>query len=61
MQELRNVQTKHIDYRCHKCQHGWMRPTGIVLDTHPPTFPHKCTHCGNEETLNIRYPHIISE
>lgn len=38
---------------CDKCKKGEMRPSGTVLPTYPPQFPHKCTVCG----FQCNYPH----
>lgn len=44
---------------CEKCGIGLMLPqdNGCVLSTYPPTYPHKCDKCGNEEHYHIRYPY----
>jgi hypothetical protein len=59
MSEVRELKTQHIDERCPVCRNGWMRPTGIVLTTEPPQYPHKCHSCGYEQTYPIRYPYTV--
>ena len=34
-----------------------MRPTGKVLMSNPPQYPHKCVVCGNTENLLRQYPY----
>ncbi len=61
MSEVRNVQVSQVDERCPVCGNGWMRPTGIVLTSNPPQFPHKCTCCWYEQVYSVNYPYIIHE
>ena len=42
---------------CDKCGKGEMRPTGKVLMSNPPQYPHKCVVCGNTENLLHQYPY----
>jgi predicted Zn-ribbon and HTH transcriptional regulator len=51
--------TRHIDYRCPKCQTGWMRPTGLTSPS--SKFLHECNQCGYEAAFDIKYPHAIYE
>lgn len=60
MSEIRNVQSQQLDQKCPNCGQDWMRPTGEVSMTNPPTFKHKCGNCGHTQDYNVRYPHIIS-
>ena len=60
--EVREIKTKQIDERCPICgdkNSGWMRPTGIVSQTTPPQFEHKCTQCGYKQTYSVRYPYFV--
>jgi hypothetical protein len=57
--EIRDAQVKQADEKCPVCGNGWMRPTGIVLTTNPPQYPHKCNSCGYEQVYPIRYPYVI--
>lgn len=61
MPEVREVKTSQVDERCPVCGQGWMRPTGIVLTSNPPQFPHKCTNCDYKQTYSVRYPYIVHE
>lgn len=47
-----------VDYRCDKCNEGFMRSTGITLTMNPPLFPHKCSKCGHVENFHEVFPHI---
>jgi len=59
MERPNKTNTRYIDYRCPKCQNGWMRPTGLTSPS--PKFLHECTQCGYEEAFDIKYPHMIYE
>ena len=47
-----------VDYRCDKCDAGHMRPTGVMLLSDPPKFPHQCEVCGEAQTFTEKYPTI---
>jgi len=53
------VDTVRVDYLC-KCG-GKMYPTGIVLTSCPPVYPHACQECGAQEPLSKYYPAIEYE
>lgn len=40
-----------------------MLPTGVALMSNPPKHPHKCNHCGHEQTPSggKRYPFVQHE
>lgn len=61
MSEVRNIQMQSVDERCPVCKQGFMRPTGIVLMTNPPQYPHKCQKCDYEQTYPMSYPYIIGQ
>lgn len=62
MSEIRSeVRTVEIDMICDECGDGRMRPSGTVLTTYPPKFPHECDKCGHVEVYNVRYPYVIYE
>jgi len=61
MPEVRNVQSQQVDEKCPSCGQGWMRPTGIVLTSNPPQYPHKCNACGYEATYGTRYPYVVHQ
>lgn len=62
MPEIRSeVKEVEVDYLCPRCNKGYLRPTGMVLATYPPQFPHFCNNpdCDYTETFrDIRYPYI---
>lgn len=59
MEEIIEVKTVKIDYKCPKCGKGYLRPTGVCYSTNPPMFPHKCNNCDYGETFeNKTYPYI---
>lgn len=38
---------------------GQMLPTGVILLSDPPQYPHRCNKCGKEETCwDSKYPYI---
>ena len=57
-QEVRPVRTQ---YMCDNCRSGLMRPTGIVLMTHPAQYPHECCNCGCRQNFRSQYPRISYE
>jgi hypothetical protein len=59
MPELRQVQAQQMDQQCPSCGQGWMRPSGIVNQTNPPSYEHSCTSCGYKQTYGMRYPHNV--
>ena len=59
MPEVRETRVQQVDQRCPVCNKGWMRPTGIVLTTEPPQYPHKCSSCGYEAVYPMRYPYTV--
>jgi hypothetical protein len=60
MEEEKEVKTVKIDYRCDKCNVGFMRQTGTVFPTSPPQVPHKCNNvaCDNSMTFSVIYPYL---
>lgn len=60
-EETKEVKTFTVDYKCPVCDDGYLRPTGTVLTSYPPQYPHMCNResgCGYGETFNKIYPHI---
>lgn len=43
-----------------KCK-GEMKPTGSVLTSMPPQYPHQCTVCKTNRTYMTAYPEIRYE
>lgn len=61
MEEVKDVKTFQIDFKCPLCKEGYLRPTGIVLASYPAQYPHICNResgCGYTQTFNKTYPHI---
>jgi hypothetical protein len=64
MEVRKRVHTVKVDYRCPKCGNGFLRPTGRVLTSYPPQYPHKCNNpeCDYGETfMDKTYPFINYE
>jgi len=59
MAEIRKVETTQVDEKCPQCHNGWMRPTGIINQTNPPTYQHKCTVCGYQAVYGMRFPYNV--
>ena len=55
------VKTFKIKCICDVCGLGEMNPTGVVLTTFPPKYPHICSHCGDDYILDDRYPQLRTE
>lgn len=45
-----------VDYHCDSCGNGHYRPTGMVLSSHPPQYPHRCDSCDEARTFHTEYP-----
>jgi hypothetical protein len=59
MEQIKEVRTVQVDYKCPKCEQGYLRPTGICHPMNPPLYPHKCTNCEYGETFSDKkYPYI---
>lgn len=59
MEEIKEVKMVRVDYKCPKCDNGYLRPTGTCLTSSPPIYPHKCTHCEYSENFkNKTYPYV---
>lgn len=61
MENKKPVNVYLIEYLCDACNIGYMRPTGKVLLTYPPTYEHRCTHCDVHNNFGIDYPRIEYE
>lgn len=61
MEETKQVHTFEVDFKCPNCDAGYLRPTGTVLCSYPPIYPHKCNNitCDYVENFRVNYPHII--
>jgi hypothetical protein len=40
---------------------GEFEPTGMVLMSNPPKYPHTCNKCGKEEIFVKKFPHYTFE
>ena len=47
--------------RCDDCDNGYMKPTGTVLTTYPPIYPHRCDRCGAVKSFSVSYPYMTYE
>lgn len=56
--EQRPLRPMQVDYRCDKCGEGHYRPTGEILMSNPPQFPHACNKCDHRATFTERYPTV---
>lgn len=52
------VRAVGVEYTCDECQAGVMEPTGVVLASYPPQWPHQCDNCGATKNLWQKYPTI---
>jgi len=50
-----------VDYICDTCEKGLMNPTGVMLTSDPPKWPHRCSNCGHEVILDEKFPTIRFE
>lgn len=57
METSKKINIIKIDFICSKCNIGYLRPTGEVLLSLPPKYPHKCNKCDYKETFNLTYPY----
>jgi len=58
------VKTFRIDFKCPKCDTGYLKHVGAVLTSNPPQYPHTCNNpeCDYAETfMGKSYPHHITE
>lgn len=46
------------EYACDTCKVGKMTPTGMVLFSQPPLYPHRCDKCDKHLNLSQRYPNL---
>lgn len=59
MEEIKETKTFKVDYKCPKCETGYLRPTGMCLPMNPPAYPHQCNKCEYSETFTGKtYPYI---
>lgn len=61
MEEHSEVKVYQINYKCPKCETGYLEGSGYVLTSYPPTYPHKCNNdsCDYSESFRGKsYPYI---
>ena len=52
------VETLRMEYVCDECGVGMMKPTGGMLMTYPPKYPHICISCSYVQNFKQTYPVI---
>ena len=59
MEEEKEVKVVMVDYKCPKCENGYMRPNGRTYPMYPPLHQHQCNCCDYTENFsNKKYPYI---
>ena len=61
MEEKKELKTFMVDYKCPKCETGYLRSTGKCLMCSPPKYPHVCNNpnCDYTKTfIDKKYPFI---
>lgn len=60
MEEKYEVKMVKVDFKCPRCNKGYLRPTGTVLTSYPPQYPHMCDSmdCDYGQTFSVTYPYI---
>lgn len=63
MEERKEVKAFEVDYKCPKCDIGYLRSDGERLLCYPPLYPHKCSNkeCDYSEKFRFNYPYIDYE
>ena len=63
MEARKEVKPIKVDYKCPKCDNGYLRTYGTVLTSYPPQYPHKCNNlkCDYVQNFSITYPYIDYE
>lgn len=64
METEKSIHTIQVDYKCPKCNVGFLRPTGNILTTYPPQIPHICNNPGcdySQAFSDKTYPYIKYE
>lgn len=55
-EQKKGVKTFIVRYFCDNCNTE-VEPTGKVLSSNPPKYPHKCPGCEATYTFGHRYPY----
>lgn len=60
METRSEIKTFKVEYKCPKCETGYMLQGGVVWDSFPPSYEHSCdnTECEFSTMLGKRYPYI---
>lgn len=59
MEKQIEVKQVKVKYTCDNCGEGEMLPTGYVLASCPPQYPHTCSNkCGYCKNFKKKYPSI---
>lgn len=55
------VKTFRVHYICDECGKGEMLPTGVMLASNPPQYPHECTKCdATTRFTDKKYPTLFT-
>lgn len=59
-EEIEKVEAVKVDFKCPKCETGYLRPNGIAYATNPMQYPHICNNmkCDYKDTFYRNYPFI---
>ncbi len=60
MEKRTEVKTVKVELVCESCNEGTMESCeGMVLQTYPAKYPHKCTKCDHTTHITgITYPYM---
>lgn len=60
MEEIKQVQTFQVNYKCDKCDDGYLIATGTAFTTNITVYDHICSNpkCQNSVALTLKYPYI---
>lgn len=54
------VRTFRQHAHCDECSGGELHPSGSMLLTDPPQYPHRCDSCRVSVNLPARYPQFVT-
>lgn len=60
-EKRKEVRTYEVRYICDECGSDKVYPTGMVLTSHPPKYPHVCIECAKNYTFKEKYPYTEYE
>ena len=63
MEERTELKMHQVDFKCPKCETGYLKFGGPVLTSNPPQYPHVCDNpdCDYTEIFDKTYPDFILE